>query len=81
MAKGIICPKLAEALRANPNVEKAASRTVVFKPSFIEHVLYQYLRAGKARVEIFGGGGDRRGRSGEGKAEDCLRELADQAQV
>lgn len=57
MAKGIIDPKLAEPLRANPNVERAASRTVVFKPSFIEHVLYQYLRAGKARVEIFGGAG------------------------
>ena len=28
-------------------------RTVVFKPSFIKHALYQYLQAGKAHVEIF----------------------------
>ena len=53
MAKGIIDPKLAEALRANPNVERVTPRTVVFKPSFIEHALCQYLYAGKGRVEIF----------------------------
>ena len=38
---------------ANPNVERVTPRTVVFKPSFIEHALCQYLYAGKGRVEIF----------------------------
>ena len=53
MAKGIIDPKLAEALRANPNVERVTPRTVVFKPSFINRALDQYLLGGKPRIEIF----------------------------
>ena len=48
MAKGTIDPRLAEALRANPNVLRVTPRTVVFAPSFIEYALSQYLNAGKA---------------------------------
>lgn len=50
MAKGAIDPKLAEALRANPNVLMVTPRTVVFAPSFIDYALPQYLNAGKARL-------------------------------
>lgn len=53
MAKGTIDPRLAEALRANPNVLRVTPRTVVFAPSFIEYALSQYLNAGKARLDIF----------------------------
>ena len=53
MAKGAIDPRLAEALRANPNVLRVTPRAVVFAPSFIEYALSQYLNAGKARLDIF----------------------------
>lgn len=53
MAKKIIDPQLAEALRANPNVEKVTRKSIVFKASFINRALDQYLLGGKPRIEIF----------------------------
>lgn len=53
MAHGEIGPELAEALRANPNVERVTARTVVFRRAFIEHALDQYLNFGKPRLRIF----------------------------
>lgn len=53
MAKRIIDPQLAEALRANPNVEKVTRKSIAFKGSFINRALDQYLLGGKPRIEIF----------------------------
>ena len=53
MAKNCISPQSAEALRANPNVERVTAKTVVFKPAFVEYALGQHLNAGRARIDIF----------------------------
>ena len=50
MAKKIINPQLVEALRANPNAEKVTRKSVVFRASFINRALDQYLLGGTPRT-------------------------------